>query len=55
LKSIDAAKSGKWRKYLQIKKNIYLAYVCFSFINFFSTLNVLKYSAHTHSFFFYGL
>ena len=28
LKSIDPAKSSKWRKYLQIKKNIYLAYVC---------------------------
>jgi len=26
LRSIDAAKSGKWRRYLQIKKNIYLAY-----------------------------
>lgn len=26
LKSIDPAKSAKWRKYLQLKKNIYLAY-----------------------------
>ena len=31
LRSIDASKSGKWRKYLQIKKNIYLAYVRFTF------------------------
>ena len=27
LRSVDPAKAAKWRKYLQIKKNIYLAYV----------------------------
>ena len=30
LRSIEPAKSAKWRKYLQIKMNIYLAYVSFS-------------------------